>query len=225
LLKIKKDTVIETTITNISTWSIIIPAIIGFLTLDKLQTNSRLIFLLVVTGAFTQIIANYSSEAAVRLLYNINIPVEYTIILLFFKTSFLSKRRKKIFYSLAIAGIVLAIFFVVFIGIKDRFISEWVCFNNIIFTAWILLLLLEIYEDDSIYLNQKTPLFWYLLGLFFYTSCTVLIFCFWGYITTTTNHYFTILFQIYGLFNIFMYIAFSIGLVVDVMNNISNNKK
>ena len=195
--------------------------------MSKLQVNSRLIFLLVATGAIPQIVAHYSGKDFTLgcLFYNINIPIEFTIIFFFFKTSFFSKSKGKIFYLLGIAGAIMAIYFLVFVGIRNRFISEWVCFNNIIYTAWILLLLLEIYEDDAIYLSEKMPLFWYLLGLFFYTSCTVLIFCFWYYITTTRNEYFVVLFQIYGLFNIFMYIAFSIGLLLNVSNSIKMNQK
>ncbi|HTB52044.1 MAG TPA: hypothetical protein VK718_04645 [Ferruginibacter sp.] len=195
-----------------------IPTIIGILAFGKLQVNSRLIFLLVVTGSVPQMVSEFmgTNTSLGNLFYNINIPIEYTVIFFFFKTSFFSKSKGKIFYFIAIAGFLMAIAFLVFDGIQKRFISEWVCFNNIIFTAWILLLLLEIYEDDSIYLGQKMPLFWYLLGLFFYTSCTVLIFCFWGYITTTRNEYFNVLFQVYDLFNIFMYIAFSIGLLLDL---------
>jgi hypothetical protein len=193
--------------------------------LSKLQASSRLIFLLVVAGAFTQIIGNYSKPNVLSLLYNIYTPIEYSIIFFFIKTSSFSKRRKKMFYFLAIAGFIMALYFLLFVGIKHRFLSEWVCFNNIIYTAWILLLLLDIYEDDSIYLNQKMPLFWYLLGMFFFTSCTILIFCLWDYIMTVKNPYFNTLFQVYDLFNIFMYIAFTIGLLLDASETLKMNKK
>ena len=119
----------------------------------------------------------------------------------------------------------MAIYFLLFVGLQGRFVSEWVCFNNIIYTAWILLLVLEIYEDDAISLHQQMPLFWYLLGMFFYTSCTILIFCFWDYIMTVKNKYFDMLFEVYGLFNIFMYVAFAIGLLLDVSDYLKMNKK
>jgi len=159
------------------------------------------------------------------LVYNIYIPIEYTVIFLFFAKNAYSKKGRKIFTFLAIAGFIMAIYFLVFVGVKNRFLSEWVCFNNIVYTAWILLLLLDIYEDDAIYLNQKMPLFWYLLGMFLFTSCTILIFCFWDYIMAARNRYFNILFQVYDLFNIFMYMAFSIGLLLDVSDNLTMNKK
>jgi hypothetical protein len=186
--------------------------------------NSRLICLLVVAGAVTQILGHYAS-AHLFLLYNVYTPIEYSIVFFFFKTNYSSKRGKKIFYFLAIAGFAMALYFLIFVGVKGRFISEWVCFNNIIYTAWILSMLLEIYEDDAIYLNQKMPLFWYLLGMFFFTSCTILIFCFWDDIMTTKNLYVPILFSVYSLFNIFMYIAFAIGLLLDASDNLKMNKK
>ena len=203
-----------------------LPVIIGILTLSKLQANSRLICLLVIAGAITQISAHYLKNYALTCIgYNIYIPIEYTIIFFFFKTSFFAVSRKKIFYFLAFAGFCMVLYFPVFVGIRGRFISEWVCFNNIIYTAWILLFILDIYENDSIFLSQKMPLFWYLLGMFFYTSCTILIFCFWNYINTVKNSYFPKLFQIYSIFNIFMYIAFSIGLLLDASDNLKMNKK
>jgi hypothetical protein len=191
--------------------------------LSKLHVNSRLIFLLCVAGSFAQICTHYANISTVYIFYNIYAPIEYTIIFLFFKTSFFSKRGRKIFYFSAIAGLVMAIYFLLFVGIRHRFLSEWVCFNNIIYTTWGLSLLLDIYEDDSVYLNQKMPLFWYLLGTFFFTSCTILIFCFWDYIMTIRNK--SMLFAVYGLFNIFMYIAFSIGLLLDASDNTMMNKK
>jgi hypothetical protein len=199
--------------------------LIGILTLSKLQVNSRLILLLVISATLPQILTYRTTNNATCIIYNIYIPIEYGILFFFFKVSFFSKRGKKIFYVLGILGFLMAVYFFGFVGLTERFISEWVCFNNIIYTAWILLLVLEIYEDDAIFLNQQMSLFWYLLGMFFYASCTILIFCFWYYITVIKNRYFEILFQIYGLFNIFMYIAFSVGLLLDVSNTLKKNKK
>lgn len=193
--------------------------------MSKLQVNSRLIFLLVIAGAITQIVGNYLSPRGVAFLYNVYTPIEYTITYFFIKTSSFSKKRKNLFYFLGFAGFAMALYFLLFVGLKGRFISEWVCFNNIIYTAWILSLLLDIYEDDAIFLHPKMPLFWYLLGLFFFASCTILIFCFWDYIMTAHNKYFDALFQVYELFNIFMYLTFSIGLSLDAYDSVTMNKK
>ncbi|HXD93920.1 MAG TPA: hypothetical protein VNX01_11965 [Bacteroidia bacterium] len=192
--------------------------------MSKLHVNSRLIFLLCIVGFFAQIATHYSGIKSLCIFYNVYAPIEYTIIFFFFKTSFFSKKGRKIFYFSAAVGFAMALYFLLVIGITQRFLSEWVCFNNIIYTAWSLLLLLEIYEDDSIYLDQKMPLSWYLVGIFFFTSCTILIFCFWDYLMTNRNK--SMLFAVYGLFNIFMYIAFSIGLLLDVSDNtMTKNKK
>jgi len=190
--------------------------------------NSRLILLFSIAGAIAQIGTPYASIHIVFLFYNIYTPVGSIIIFFFFSKSFFLKRGRKIFYFSAIAGFVMALYFLLFVGIKYRFLSEWVCFNNIIYTTWILSLLLDIYEDDSAYLNQKMPLFWYLLGMFFFTSCTILIFSFWDYIMIqriAKNKYISLIFGVYGLFNIFMYTAFSIGLLLDASDNLKMNKK
>jgi hypothetical protein len=194
--------------------------------LSKLQVNSRLIFLLCLAGIIAQITEKYSAASIKGMCYNIYIPIEYCIFFLFFKTSFFAKRGRKIFNVLAVTGLLIAIYFIVFIGIRHRFLSEWVCFNNIIYTACVLLLLLDIYEDDAVFLNQKMPLFWYLLGIFFYTSCTILIFGFWDQIMTAlTNKSIILLFSVNSIFNIFMYIAFAIGILLDISDNLKMNKK
>jgi hypothetical protein len=192
--------------------------------LSKLHVNSRLIFLLCTASAVTQISVTLNPAKAF-VLFNIYTPIEFTIAFFFFKVSFFSKRGKIIFNTLGAIGFSMAILFLLFSSVKGRFISEWVCFNNIIYVAWILLLVLEIYEDDSIFLHKEMPLFWFLLGMFFFTSCTILIFSFWDYIMVTQNKYITALWSVYSLFNIFMYVAFSIGLLLDVSDNLKMNKK
>lgn len=56
----------------------------------------------------------------------------------------------------------------------------------------------------------------YLLGLFFYSSCTMLIFALWDYIMANRDSYLKNLWIIHDVFNTFMYIIFSIGFLFEV---------
>ncbi len=212
-------------IDEISGYSSIIPSLIGLLTLKKLRVNSKLIVLLCIADSIAQPAELFCTDAKIKgMCYNILIPTEYIITFFFFNANLFSKRGKKILYALGGIGFIMALYFLFFVGLKGRFISEWVCFNNIIYTAWILSLLLDIYEDDSIFLHSRMPLFWYLLGMFFFTSCTILIFGLWDYIMLSTSEEITLIFVTYQFFNISMYILYSTGILLDVSDNIKMNK-
>ena len=81
-------------------------------------------------------------------------------------------------------------------------------------------MILEIYENDQILFDYKSSLFWLIIGLFFYTSCTVLIFSLWHYIKSMKSTRLDNLWIIRDFFNVIMYICFSIAfLKSDVKNN------
>ena len=154
------------------------------------------------------------------LFYNINIIIEFVLLSIFFYNFNFSKKRKALFNIFFVIGIVGGSLLFFKNDFVYRFQNDIVCLNNLIYTAWILTMILEIYENDQILFDYKSSLFWLIIGLFFYTSCTVLIFSLWHYIKSMKSTRLDNLWIIHDFFNVIMYICFSIAfLKSDVKNN------
>lgn len=103
-------------------------------------------------------------------------------------------------------------------GISDSFLNNWLCINNYAYTIWCLLFLLEMYDNDEKITKIPSSTFLYLIGLFFYTSCTLIIFSLWNYIMLNADSLLVNLWIIHDVFNITMYVIFGIGFIIDFKN-------
>jgi hypothetical protein len=96
-----------------------------------------------------------------------------------------------------------------------RFLNEWACVNNIIYTAWILIIFYNQYSvENSSKLNFITPVFWIFISLLFYAPCASIIFSVWEYLKQPD---FSSLKIIHHIVNINMYVCFTIGIYKDLL--------
>jgi hypothetical protein len=174
-----------------------------------------LIFILTVTGSIPQIVRGiWGNNPSLHYFYNSNILIELIILYSFFNTQIKTIQRRRLLNLLLITSLASGFLLVFHTRFGNRFLNEWVCINNMIFTSWILILLLDIYDDDCVTINHRVPVFWFIIGLFLYTSCTVLIFSLWNYIRENETTLLRNLWIIHDLFNIVMYFVFSYGLLL-----------
>ncbi len=199
-----------------SIWSIVLPFTIGGAFYKLLSDDSRIIYFLVIGDFITQMArVALGRTPSLIYFYNIDIIVQYGVLYLFFVSKFTLVRSKKYFNVGNLFGVSVAIYFLIFKGISAKFNNEWVCINFLIFVFWILLLLLDYYENDEVYLKVKSNIFFFMIGLFFYTSCTLLIFSMWDYIMNNKASFLNNLWIIHDVFNVMMYFSFSIGFLFD----------
>ena len=199
-------------------YSVFVPAIIGYYRYYMLEKKTRLIVLLVLFACIPHFARAYSkiySKEIPYLIYNLYMILEFFLLLMFFRNKYHTITRNRIFNILWIICFLIGLISIAMYGIYDKFLSEWLCFNNLIYTTWILLLIYDLYERDEDISSLKTPTLLYLLGLFLYTSCTMLVFPFSERIRSSTNSYLKSLWIIHGVFNAFMYMAFSIGFIIE----------
>lgn len=150
--------------------------------------------------------------------YNFHIPAEFLLLFFFFRQQVASRKRVIIFNLMALFGVTVGAVLLFQYGIGEKFLSEWVCANNLVFTSWMLIMLLDIFEDDKKELNFYQPQMWQLLGLFFYTSCTLVIFSLWHYIMKNRDTVLNNLWIIHDIFNTLMYIIFTISFILERRN-------
>ncbi len=186
--------------------------VVGIILIRKLPRSGILILLLVITASIPQLARGLiDSKKLQYIFYNINIPIEITILFLFFKPNIITRLRSEVLSICYYASLLFGIFLLFYHHSFSHFLNEWVCVNYLFFTGWILMLLLEIYERDEVQLHPGLPLFWFILGLFSYCCCTALVFSLWNYIRLNENTLLVNLWIVHDFFNILMYIFFSYG--------------
>jgi len=204
---------LEILLSNISIWSILLPIIVGFGKFPRLNSESRIILYIVILAAIPQILRAFIDHSdTLNILYNLYTFIEYILIaLLFYK---IEPDGRKIYYFNTIIYALIVCYFVINYGIADRFLHELVSINNFFYILWILLVIVKKHNsDDSFHLfDLRYPLFWYMSGLLFYSICTFIIFLMWGFIKSHPKSMLTHLWIIHYIFNINMYLAFSIGM-------------
>ncbi len=220
--------VIQQIISFASIWCIVLPLMVGVFFIKKLSVDSLLILGIVFLGTIPQLLRYFDEKSTLQYIsYNIYTPFEFILMFFLFRKKHQNRVKYRIFLASFVAYIVSSISIVIVFDIRRRFINEWVCLNNIIYTAWILLVIIEQYQvKNEIKLTLSSPFVWYLVGMFFYAPCTTLMFSLWQYIKRHPDSKLNDLWIINNLFNINMYVLFTVGFLKDIYQskNFSVNK-
>ncbi|MFB6454692.1 hypothetical protein ACE38W_05415 [Chitinophaga sp. Hz27] len=170
---------------------------------------------IVALAAIPQLLRAFiSAGPLLNLAYNLYTITEITLICCLLYPKVINPGRKKIFTITTVLVTVFNILAVIWFGLSARFISEAVSVNNLVYTIWILLIILDQYEiTDGIRIGS--PFFWYLTGILLYAPCTMLVFSLWQYIKIHPDSVMTKLWIIQSIFNITMYGLFTIGIWKD----------
>ena len=209
----------------VSIWIILLPFVIGVVLFKKLDSDSKLILLVVISGTIPQVLRPYiDNTSSLNVLYNLYTPLEFAVYWILFRRKIVNASRRKLLYIIAGLFFSLSLFLVSEIGIRARFLNEWVIVSNIFQIVFICLCLLEFYYSEESRIELAQPFFWFLTGITFYASCTSVFFCLWYFIKNNPDEHYQILNLIHHVFNIFLYIFFSVGLVrnISILKKIKN---
>ncbi|WP_143081088.1 hypothetical protein [Chitinophaga rupis] len=204
-------------LSDISIWSILLPLLVALCYIRKLSADSLYVAGIVLLATIPQLLRFYIKEMPMLYFaYNIYTPLEFAGLYGLFHNKFFSPWALRIFKIAAIAYVFITIVIVGLLGLIHRFLNEWVCLNNLVYTIWILVFIIQEYYEEPLYqVNLRRPFFWYLSGLFFYAPCTLLIFSLWHYIKSMPGSSLSYLLIIHSVFNINMYLLFTIGFWMD----------
>ena len=199
---------------TISIWIILLPFIIGIILFKSLNKDSKLILLVVVCGAIPQVLRPFINNTSfLNIVYNLYTPLEFLIYWILFREKILHSKRRNLLNSIVVLFLIVSLYLVIYYGIQARFLNEWVIISNIFQIIFICICLLEFYYSEETTIELSQPFFWFLAGITFYASCTSVFFSLWFFIKNNDNQEFLILNLIHHVFNIFLYIFFSIGLL------------
>lgn len=195
----------------ISEWIIIVPFITGLLLLRGMQIDSRIIFLIVCAAFAPQLATTFLKNidtAHLNILYNLYTPIEFFLFIIFFS---IRLKHNVIFYVAEFLVAVSTFYLFYTQGIKIKVLYELICLVNLMYVFFIFYYFLKMFRNDTYVFSLKEPFNWYILGLLLYAPCTFFLFA--DYLNTSANlhHGKSTLWIIHNIFNITLYIAFSIG--------------
>ncbi|MEO6706349.1 MAG: hypothetical protein ABIN04_10945 [Ginsengibacter sp.] len=209
-----------TTLTNISIYSILLPLLVGVIFFRKLSKDSRLVWGVVFAGTIPQLLKPViDNTTSLDTIYNLYIVIEFVIISFLFRNKFYLKRLNAVFRISILVYVILSLPVIIFNGIQNRFLNEWICLNSLAYTTWILIFLLEQYNDQYVFkLTFNSSFFWFITGIFFYSLCTLLIFSFWRFIETSPKNISDKLKAIHEIFNTNLYLFFTVGFFTEIIH-------
>ena len=210
---------LESILSFISIWSVLLPAITGLLLLKSISKPSQVIFGMVCLATIPQLVRFFvSSKTMINLTFNLYAIAEFFFIYLFFHL--ISNKNKILTFCLRLLATLFIISYLIilnFKGILNQFFNEIVCLNNLSITLCILLVILDkIGNDIEITLSNAQRFF--LAGMMAYAPITIFIFSLWNYLKSHPGSSLQNLWLIHHFCNSFMYFAFTIGLIKDWQN-------
>jgi hypothetical protein len=199
----------------LSTWSIVLPLLLGLVRLTVLSRDSKIVWGIVALGAIPQLLPPFKEDVQ-NVTYNLYTPLEFFMVYLLFYNKYRTRLARLVFRGSVAVSILFSVLFWIRLGVSGRFISELVCVNNLLYTTWTLAFITEQFSaDDMSRLSFRWTTFWYIAAYFLYAPCTILIYSLWDYINENRDSPLNDLRIIHYIFNISLYVFFTIGFLKD----------
>lgn len=199
---------------TISIWIILLPLVVGLAGFRKLNYESRIIFFVVLAGLIPQLLRPFINHTpTLMVLYNLYTPVDFTLYFLLFLHKMRSGMNRKFLFASLVLFMAIFIAFVLKKGVQREFLNVVVIINHLIQISWVCLCLMEYYRSDESFIETGQPFFWFLSGITAYASCTIIFYSLWNVVKSNEKGPMQLLTIIHHIFNIILYIFFSIGLV------------
>jgi len=206
-----------------SNWSVILPLFLGIIFINRLAYSSKIILAIVVFATIPQLMNafNIKNDVVKNLTYNIYTPLEFLLFYFLFDKYIKGEKGQKALKASLFFYILASLFFILEDNLTSRFLDEWVCINNLIYTMWIMIVFYKQYSlSNTLRIDTTTSSFWILIGLLFYAPFCSLYFSVYHY---AQQQNFSSLKSIHHIINTSMYIFFAIGIYKDSLSNYSKN--
>src|SRR5690349_19190943 len=123
---------LRTIMLNLSIFSIFLPILLSILLFNRLDRDSRIVFILLLLAAFPQLASRFASRDVRILLYNVYILVDFVT----WGYIFLLNSKNSVLRNLIRVSMFLSIIFSLALfastGIVYRFYSELICLNSLL---------------------------------------------------------------------------------------------
>ncbi|MBS1748226.1 MAG: hypothetical protein JST21_18860 [Bacteroidetes bacterium] len=212
----------------ISVYSILLPFIIGVFFLKKLSKDSIVIWGITAAGIIPQMLRPVLDKTAyLHIAYNSYAAIEFLLMTILLSNKFMAANTRILFRGSVYAYIIIAMALIIVNGIRGRFLNELICLSSLLYAAWILMLIVEQFDDSTarIEISFSSSFTWFLLGMFFYALGTIMIFAFWNFVKNGPPKISKWLSGVHSIFNIILYLFICVGLVIDFLGNSQKRTK
>lgn len=206
----------------ISVYSILFPFFIGIFFLNRLSKDSIVIWGIAAAGIIPQMLRPILDKTIyLNVSYNLYAAVEFLLMAILFSNKFMATNPRRLFRVSVYVYIIIGLTLLIVNGVEERFLYELICLSSLLYTAWILMLIVEQFDDrtDRIEISFSSSFTWFLLGMFFYALGTIMIFAFWNFVKDGPVKISRLLTGIHSVFNIILYLFMCIGLTIDFFEN------
>ena len=202
----------------VSVWIIVLPFITGIIFYRKLNTDSKIILLVVFAGIIPEIIGGwfFHNEEFRNITYNLYTPVEFGCYAMLFRNKFILYKLKQLYKISLLFYSLISLYLLLNNKISTLFLNQWVITGNIILLCWIGLYLIQLYWKDDIEFEPRDPFFWFLIAIICYASSTTVFYSLWYIVLSKafSKYYFVVI--IHHIFNINLYLLFFVGILKNV---------
>ncbi|MCB0628320.1 MAG: hypothetical protein R2824_14660 [Saprospiraceae bacterium] len=202
-------------LSDISMYSIVLPAIAGLILFNRMSKVQRVIWLLVLLSVLTEVIARWvrNTDEFQNLVYYIFTLCEFILLSYIFMQTLVPFFRRAFLLTLII-------FFCLFVIVDMVWLSGLAAFNSystavegLLIIFLILCYFYKTLQELRIKYLEREPLFWVSTGVLLYFSSNLFIFLFTNYINSSTRALF-IIWGIHAIFGILLNVLYTLALWV-----------
>ncbi len=198
---------------TISVYSVFLPVVAGVFSYSNFKANARALLLVLAFASIPHIaiIVNKTGSLPV-IFYNCYILAEALLWPLVFLLTYELRSIKRILILLWCLNFLVPLGYIAYTGFSTVFHNKLVCVNSFLQITYIILFFYEINQRHDFIILKKEPMFWFSIGLLFYSTCTFFLFLYFEKINSyMSKSELNVLWGIHDFFNTLMYVFFTVG--------------
>ncbi|MCI5080211.1 MAG: hypothetical protein MRY78_00890 [Saprospiraceae bacterium] len=200
-------------LSDISMYSVVLPALVGFIRIRKLQLVQKAVFALALLSVLTEVIARLVRHMgnAQNIVYYGYTALEFGLLAIIFAQALppYLTRRSVLAISFAFVGFV--VLDMVWLSGVEQFNNYSTAVESLILIFFSLVFFYKTLQELQIRYLEKAPLFWISVGVLLYFSGSLFIFLFTNYVNSSNQALF-IIWGIHGIFGILLNLFYALAL-------------
>lgn len=206
---------LATFITDVSMYSVALPAIAGLLQYYRLKDVGKVLLVLVFLSISTEIVARWLRYDAPsqNLVYYLFTTLEFSLLTYVFAQGLKSFFKPAFFWGIATFFLLFVLTDMIWISGIAQFNSYSTAIEGLILIFLSLCWFYKTLQELKIKHLEREPLFWISTGILLYFSSNLFIFLFTNYVNSSNRALF-IIWGIHGIFSILLNIFYTIALWV-----------
>lgn len=202
-------------ITDISKYSVALPALVGLIGYLRLESKQKIVFLLVLLSGLSEASAHILgfSGAGQTIVYYLFTCFEFGLLTYLFAEGIKPFFKSSFFLTIAIFFLLFLISDVIWLSGIAQFNTYSTAVAGLIIIFYALVFFYKTLQELKIRYLEREPLFWISAGTLLYFSSSLFIFLFTNYVNSSTSALFLI-WSLHGIFSILLNVFYSTALWV-----------